>query len=441
MSQKKQVHPELLLLDNTLNSQSMKISSLLEIELKWGATTVSDYDRFLKHAQTLGARTSSSKMVSIRDSFFTTSDAFLILAGAKCRLRRIDRRWELTFKGTAVMKNGLAQRKEKTFHLPSFASEPEALKYCRKKILPMILGRRKFVKIFGIKNDRLVTKLTLPDGTEAVASYDQAELYKKSRRIPLQEMELEFLKGRIATFKTFSRDVARWGGLKPSKKSKFSTAVKEFSLERIAPKMPEYRVTKRDSSSSALRKILAKYLTVLKSKEPGVCVGLDDEAVHQMRVSVRRLRTAVRACLLSHSSLEREAATKKILMELKWLGETIGRLRDLEIRASLVSRHKLHLRNVPLQRAQRLETLLSKKIVMQHDHLLAALNSKRYQTLLKSLERLSRIPPKKGPALTVRKTARRFIKKAFKKLGEVACDMNERETRDEDLHRLRMALR
>ncbi|HKA60780.1 MAG TPA: CHAD domain-containing protein, partial [Methylomirabilota bacterium] len=53
----------------------------------------------------------------------------------------------------------------------------------------------------------------------------------------------------------------------------------------------------------------------------------DPEAVHRMRVAVRRLRAILRAS----GSLSDDDLVEGLRRELKWLGIALGRVRDLDV--------------------------------------------------------------------------------------------------------------
>jgi CHAD domain-containing protein len=115
------------------------------------------------------------------------------------------------------------------------------------------------------------------------------------------------------------------------------------------------------------------------------------DAVHQMRVTTRRLRSA----LQSFSGIVSGAETAKLRAELKWLGGVLGDARDNEVLAE-----HLHagLRAVPselvLGPAQaRVTAHFAPLAASTRKAVLDALDSERYQSLRAALRRLLDSPP------------------------------------------------
>ena len=115
------------------------------------------------------------------------------------------------------------------------------------------------------------------------------------------------------------------------------------------------------------------------------------DAVHQMRVTVRRLRST----LQSFTGIIPKAETSHLRAELKWLGGVLGGARDNEVLAD-----HLHagLKAVPtelvLGPAQaRITKYFAPLEVSAHKEVLDALDSERYQTLRADLARLLGSPP------------------------------------------------
>jgi CHAD domain-containing protein len=115
------------------------------------------------------------------------------------------------------------------------------------------------------------------------------------------------------------------------------------------------------------------------------------DAVHQMRVTVRRLRST----LQSFTSIVPKADTQHLRAELKWLGEVLGEARDIEVLAA-----QLHagLAAVPtelvLGPAQARITLYFAPLeVGSRKAMLDALDSQRYRALRAALDHLLNAPP------------------------------------------------
>ena len=85
--------------------------------------------------------------------------------------------------------------------------------------------------------------------------------------------------------------------------------------------------------NEALRAIVASLMVHLRANEDGVLASDDPEYVHQMRVAVRRLRSALRLFPGSASA----GLHGKHARTLKKLADRLGRVRDLDVFAASVS--------------------------------------------------------------------------------------------------------
>jgi CHAD domain-containing protein len=115
------------------------------------------------------------------------------------------------------------------------------------------------------------------------------------------------------------------------------------------------------------------------------------DAVHQMRVTVRR----VRAVLQAYTTVLSEPATRTLRAELKWLGGVLGEARDTEVLAD-----HLHagLAAVPTElvlgpaQAQ-VTAYFAAREASARSELLESLDSARYRALRADLDRLLQRPP------------------------------------------------
>ncbi|OLT00452.1 hypothetical protein BJF90_35285 [Pseudonocardia sp. CNS-004] len=136
-----------------------------------------------------------------------------------------------------------------------------------------------------------------------------------------------------------------------------------------------------------------------------------EDAVHQMRVCCRRLRSILQAY---RAVLDREH-TAGLVEELRWLGDVLGTARDLEV---LRARFTEAARRVDLDGEQVAQDLDQYFAVRQNDarcEVLAALDSDRYLELLAALDALLETPP--------------FTEKAWKPAGIVLAEPLARSAR------------
>jgi CHAD domain-containing protein len=173
-------------------------------------------------------------------------------------------------------------------------------------------------------------------------------------------------------------------------------------------------------------------------------VRLDEhDAVHQMRVAARRLRSTLR----SFRDVLAPEDTRGLAAELHWLGGVLGAARDGEVQAEHLEaglgRAPVELRLGPVQ--ARIQGHFASVRAAARTELLAALDSERYFSLLDDLDALLAAPP-----LTVRagrsaadtlpaaaKRARRQMDRRMRRAWQAAPG----RARNEALHQARKSAR
>jgi CHAD domain-containing protein len=117
----------------------------------------------------------------------------------------------------------------------------------------------------------------------------------------------------------------------------------------------------------------------------------EPDSVHQMRVATRRLRSTLR----SFRRINRRGDTQQLAAELKWLGDLLGGERDAEV---LAGRLQASLRRMPAEQVvgpvqARVQGHFAPARAAAHRAVLAALDSRRYFSLLDGLDQLTAGPP------------------------------------------------
>ena len=147
---------------------------------------------------------------------------------------------------------------------------------------------------------------------------------------------------------------------------------------------------------------LETHAATLKALDPAVRRDVPD-SVHQMRVTARRLRSALQA----YPAIVSGPATQHVRDELKWLGAMLGEFRDNEVLSDYL---QARLADLPpelvLGPAQaRVRARFAPREASARSALVDALNSARYFTMLAELDQLLSDPPlataSAGPAREV----------------------------------------
>jgi CHAD domain-containing protein len=198
--------------------------------------------------------------------------------------------------------------------------------------------------------------------------------------------------------------------------------------ERVADGA-EPEVVEDDDAIGRLRSLLGRQYASILRHDPGVRLDLDAEDVHGIRVASRRTRAMLRAArpMLDPSWSE------PLRDELKWLGGSLGRRRDLDV---LIARLRSEIDGLDQPErtaaAPLLERLGEERETAQAIAV-DALRSDRYYALLDQLEAAGRGPRVRRGEVSLRKLAR----KEFRRLRAVADELGPSST-DDELHRARI---
>ncbi len=407
----------------------MKKNDIQEIEFKWGVRSKKDIRRFLEETKDFGAKIGPPKNLQIIDHYLDTPNHLFGLTRTSCRLRNQSGHWELNVKASSRLKGGLAMRREKTYSLPSLPSFLKALAYCQNKILNHMLGAHHLQKLFEIRNRRVVRKLIL-DGTEAELCMDDVSIQREGYPVTaLQEIELEFLKGDLDVFLKFAQKIS----LKPADISKVATARKAFSLETPLPTPGIYSFSKDDSLAHVVSQTIKQHDEILKMNEASFRVGMNDEAVHDLRVTLRYIR----AVLEASKTMLFEGSLQKMTKDLAWLRDQFALLRDLQVHLKSLKEEIFSEKSLKPFNAY--QAFLQEKIDKEYDRGRDLLNSNRYAALKNALSMLS-FSRKGLPSKNASKVGKKALKKMNDKLSKFAAKIHS-DDMDKKLHALRILIR
>lgn len=287
-----------------------------EIECKWEAHSLLDYNQFLEFTQNLGAKLSRSWKIRINDTYVDTPEKFFQNSHLECRIRLSVGHSELTLKSFSGTDKNLFIRNEKTVQLPLMSSNKMAFRYCRncffKNIQPL----------FEILNKRQIQTLVLPCGTWAEACFDQVVMLCGKKKLRMYEIELEFKRGDLDAFKAFVGQLSPLN-LIPSKFSKYEMGMRHLLPDTLSCSLE----TLQDTANHLLKKNLVK----LKENEANLMISFNPEAIHDMRVAIRRLRALIKTF--------KKMFPKKaqiICERLQKVSRLLGKKRDLDIFSAFI---------------------------------------------------------------------------------------------------------
>lgn len=198
------------------------------------------------------------------------------------------------------------------------------------------------------------------------------------------------------------------------------------------------RASAGDPPAVLVRAKLDEQVRAVLEHEPIARVGVDPEGVHQMRVAVRRMRAALKA---DGSTLG--DAADHLQAELKWLGGSLGAVRDLDVQLEHLRALATDFEPDEQEAVERLLAGLLADRRRTRQRMLGMLRSKRYTKLLDALAAAvrSEISANGEVAPTSKKqwaaSLIELIKRPYHKLIKAADALDENPP-DDDLHALRI---
>jgi len=365
-------------------------------------------------------------------TYFDTADLALAKAGISLcrRTGGADAGWHLQL----PMKKG---------HFEVHESLSRAVKTVPKSLRRLIVvhARGEALQPVAVVRTRRHVHLLLDNDGRTLAEFcdDQvsADTLEQTDQVTWREWELELVEGDAALL-TAAASLVEAAGAHPSHATKLTRVLGE--RVPLRPEQVKPRLTRDSPASQLLQARLLEQVTVIRRYDPLVRRDAPD-AVHKMRVAVRRLRNA----LATYRPLFVRERTEPVREELKWLAAELGEPRDAEV---MRERLELMLAHEPPEVVrgagyQRMDEEMRAEYEQSRDKMLGALDSERYFALLDRLDDLAAGPPWSDKAAQpAHAVLRARVRHDYKRLvgrvefADEADDPGEREHR---LHEARKA--
>jgi len=359
-------------------------------------------------------------------------------------LRRSGRGWEATAKWSGRVAGSLHERPELTVALAEEPALPFVLPDgpLRVQLTAVVLGRR-LAPILITEIRREVRDALPARGSRGHAlaeiALDTVEPHAPDGALAgstYYEVEVEQRAGQRDDLAALGDALQHGFGLVPSPASKFERGLTALYGEVIPPHISA-PIAATDSVALAARKMVAAQLARLRAADPGTRLGREPEPLHDQRVAVRRLRAIIRTAAAGISPRLRETLTE----ELRWLGQELGAVRDLDVQLANLIWHCAHGGRDARRRLQGFQRYLERERGTARAALTATLDSRRYFRLLLALERFASSPPPRrargDAAEPIAAVGRRAVKRALRKLMKRGDAIGELPAA-EDLHGLRI---
>ena len=296
-----------------------------EIELKLSLSPA-DVATFRRSTPLSGVRPTRRKLTSI---YYDTPDCELQKAGMALRLRKSGRTWTQTLKGGESGTGGLHQRHEWETSRPDATIDLTALDGTMLDGAADGVGDR-LRPAFTVEFQRETWDIEPAPGTRVEVALDRGQASAGDTSDPVCEVEIELLEGDRAVAFEFARALAAEVVLRPSAVTKAERGYRLLHGEGLQP--ARSRRVALDSAmgiEAAARALVGASLDQLLANEEGVLATDDPEFVHQARVGLRRMRSALR---IFREALPPEAETWRA--DLGDLARTLGEARDWDVFAT-----------------------------------------------------------------------------------------------------------
>jgi inorganic triphosphatase YgiF len=260
--------------------------------------------------------------------YYDTSDLALLEAGLALRTRQVGPRMVQTVKGRAGTRAGLFERLEVECDLSGSEPDPSSIPdgALRSRVEGLVAGRP-LEPVLETEVRRKTQRLR--EGSSLIdADLDVGSIRTPNGSLPICELELELVEGDAAALYALALELAREVPLRLATESKFDRGLALLTGAKPVP--VRARVPSIDGSAPlevALAAILSSALEQVLANESPARAGEDPEGVHQMRVGVRRLRSALG---LFRPLLPRDEC-EGFRKELRDLAGVLGGARDLDV--------------------------------------------------------------------------------------------------------------
>ncbi len=304
-----------------------------EIELK--ILLDEEQDRRIRAGSALrnlrgGGRPATKQLVSV---YYDTPGHDLKAQKIALRLRKVGRAWVQTVKRSSrAMAGGLSTPEESEAPAPGGRIDLGLVGEADLRgAVEAAIGDQPLAPVFETRMKRTQHVLQLPQGRVELA-IDTGEVVAGGQSEPLREVEFELLEGDPSALFTAARALFPEGPVRFSEASKAARGYALAAGDPVVPK-PKPRNARRVAITAdmpveaAARDILSECLDQIAANICTVSASDDPEGPHQLRIGLRRFRTALAALkpVIGGPVLERLGATAQ------GLGASVGRLRDLDV--------------------------------------------------------------------------------------------------------------
>jgi inorganic triphosphatase YgiF len=247
--------------------------------------------RLAKHPLLAGIRPLRQRLLN---TYYDTPDLRLQRERIAVRYRKKGWQWLLTVKCAAPSAGGLARRNE--WEVPGLPGEFDFSHVDDKKLRHRLESlRSELTPVFTTDFMRNAWIIEPQAGARIELALDRGWIESDGRRAPICEVELELLEGDVGALFTAASALQADLPLHPEVASKAERGYHLFSDTALTPaKALPAKIDDNLGASAAFAPVAHACLNQLQNNERGLHESDNPEFVHQARVAIRRLRSAIR---------------------------------------------------------------------------------------------------------------------------------------------------
>jgi triphosphatase len=301
-------------------------SKQMETELKL-SLPVGARPRIDEHPALRSSRADSPVERHEVTTYFDTPDLTLERVGASLRVRRAGDSYVQTLKLRNSGHGAAARRGE--WEWPIAQETPDLRPLIETPIAQMLPDIADMLEpIFVTDVHRTVHPLRFGDDTQAELDIDEGIISAGYATERVGEVEIELKEGALEPLYQLALELHADSPLGVAPESKAERGYRlRTGRPPAAKKASKLKLARDIDTHEGLRAIIGAGLGHLLSNHPAAILAKDAEGLHQMRVAIRRLRTAL---VMFDEHLEPRAAAK-FEAELRQLGLTFGEARDWDV--------------------------------------------------------------------------------------------------------------
>ena len=305
----------------------------IEVEWQFGVDDLAAAERALRAcAATLRLTLAPSKTRVLLDEYLDTTDWAFHRASFALRLRESGGTVEATLKGFGDQSDGPYRRREineplaRAGHAALLASAGPVARRVR-----AVVGPGELHGLFALRTERRTFDVHANGGPRPIAevALDATEVATSSGSpLALRRIELELADpAALASVEELAAALGSVEGFERASTSKFAIGLAATGRSPAGqPDLGPSRVEPTWTLGAVAYAALRRQCTAFLANEPGTRLGEDIEALHDMRVATRRMRTA-----LAVFAPVLRPEVRALRREFGWVADALGEVRDLDV--------------------------------------------------------------------------------------------------------------